>query len=172
MKILLEKYQAVITIDDADLPMFSSYRWRVNRRHRHVSRSESGKTILLHRQIMDAPDGLVVDHIDRNPLNNCRSNLRVVTQQVNTWNRAVMGETIGVSPSRGKWRAMIEHSGKKLDLGFFVDKADAIAARDVASRILRRDIGPQNDASAEYADFRPHFFAPTARKALLDAMSR
>jgi hypothetical protein len=36
--------------------------------------------------IGERPDGLVIDHIDRNPLNNNVSNLRYITQQENTQN--------------------------------------------------------------------------------------
>lgn len=47
-----------------------------------------GKTIYLHHLILGLPGDkqLVVDHIDRDPLNNTRDNLRVVTRRENTLN--------------------------------------------------------------------------------------
>jgi hypothetical protein len=43
----------------------------------------------MHRDILGLlrDDPRVVDHIDGNPLNNCRANLRICTQAENTMNR-------------------------------------------------------------------------------------
>jgi len=45
--------------------------------------------------ILDAPKGMLVDHKDRNGLNNQRTNLRLVTVQQNTWNRVQKNKTTG-----------------------------------------------------------------------------
>ena len=45
-----------------------------------------GKTIMLHHLLIDCPKGYVRDHIDRNKLNNCYNNLRVVKPVVNFHN--------------------------------------------------------------------------------------
>lgn len=42
--------------------------------------------IRMHRLIMAAPEGLVVDHISGDKLDNRKANLRCVSQQINTWN--------------------------------------------------------------------------------------
>ena len=51
----------------------------------------SGKhtCILMHRFIMQPPEGKEVDHIDRNPLNNQKSNLRLATRAENSRNRKI-----------------------------------------------------------------------------------
>lgn len=52
---------------------------------------EGGKrlTKYLHRLILDVPAGLCVDHINKNPLDNRKSNLRIITREQNSQNRKV-----------------------------------------------------------------------------------
>src|SRR5688572_18483872 len=45
----------------------------------------------LHREIMGAPDGAQVDHKNRNPLDNRRSNLRLVDRSQNQQNTRIDG---------------------------------------------------------------------------------
>lgn len=63
------------------------------------------RLLSLARIIMNAPGGMVVDHINRNPLDNRKKNLRVVTQQENTWNRGQKG--IYREGEKGLWRVSI-----------------------------------------------------------------
>ena len=99
--------------------------------------SKSLKRAYLHRVILgDECNGLVVDHIDGNPLNNHRSNLRAVTHQENLRNRpnVVKNTTSGFRgvnwhKQRGKWNAVIKHNGKKISLGLYLDINDAVNAR-------------------------------------------
>ena len=48
-----------------------------------ISPDKKTKTVRMHREIMNAPDGLLVDHINRNPLDNRRANLRLATYSQN-----------------------------------------------------------------------------------------
>jgi len=73
----------------------------------------------IHNSSMDN----MIDHIDRNPLNNSIENLRVVTNQENTWNRDVKGYTF--NKARGKYIAQIKVDGKCKNLGYFVSEDDA-----------------------------------------------
>lgn len=80
--------------------------------------------VAMHREIAGAPDGKVVDHINGDPLDNRRENLRVCTQQQNLWNgkahRDGSSKYRGVSwnARKGKWRVQIQ--GKTL--GFYDDE--------------------------------------------------
>ena len=89
----------------------------------------------MHREIMHAPKGMVVDHIDGNSLNNRRSNLRLCTVSQNHQNRR---RTYGSSKYKGawwdkrrnKWVAAITFKGKYIYLGFFDNEIDAGKAYD------------------------------------------
>lgn len=50
------------------------------------------KIVALHRYVMNCPNGLVVDHLNHNTLDNRRSNLRVVTYGENLRNNRHRGE--------------------------------------------------------------------------------
>ena len=92
--------QSYITqVDDSDFEWLSKSSW-----HAHVSggykqcisrkvyarrgtlRKGVNKKYYMHREIMDAPKEMVVDHIDGNSLNNQRANLQIVTQLENIKN--------------------------------------------------------------------------------------
>lgn len=173
VRIYLPQWSAVILIDDEDLPIFGPHRWRVQTNHhcRYVSRRDGDRTVMLHRLIVKAPKGKVVDHINGNGLDNRKENLRIVTHRQNLWNRPRDEGMIGVSKSKraGIWRATIDHDGRKLDLGTFLSLEDAQAARDLASRMLRGPTATQNFPEADYSSFDLLKISPAARRILLAA---
>lgn len=101
----------------------------------------------IHRIILDAPRGTIVDHIDHDGLNNKRSNLRLVTQSQNQQNRprANRNSKSGVRgvyfhDKRGKWVATCNQPRegqrpKLIWLGQF-DTLEAATAAAVAGRAL------------------------------------
>lgn len=68
---------------------------------------------LLHRTIVGCPPGMVVDHINRDKLDNRRSNLRICTHAENMRNRAPKTNTatgiknVGLNRKTGKWYVSI-----------------------------------------------------------------
>jgi len=92
------------------------------------------KTILLHQLIMGFP-GCEIDHKDMDGLNNRMSNLRLATKSQNACNRKITSKN--KSGSKGVffhsqsqiWEAGIKINGKKIYLGRFKNKDDAINAR-------------------------------------------
>jgi hypothetical protein len=90
--------------------------------------------IYQHREIMGFPDG-PVDHINRNKLDNRRSNLRSVTWSENAQNRTKRAGTAsqfrGVQPDRscpGKWIAAHELAGTYHYIGYFDSELAAAEA--------------------------------------------
>jgi len=134
-------------IDDADWPLISSYKWHAKRdvstgrfyACTKVFNPETGKhrRIIMHRLIMDAKSGELVDHIDRDGLNNRRSNLRIADNFLNQQNR---GPEVGTSKykcvswiaSKKKWRVRFKWMGKDYFVGYFVDEKQAALAYNAA----------------------------------------
>lgn len=87
-------------------------------------------------------EGLEIDHINRNPVDNRISNLRLVTRSQNNFNQSLRSNNksghrgVGWCATTGKWRARIKVDKSEKFLGYFDDKADAIIARQEAEREL------------------------------------
>lgn len=106
--------------------------------------------MLAHRFIMKPPVGLVVDHINRNGLDNRRSNLRVVTVTENNWNvpprAGRRSEFRGVvfEKRQGNYYAKISVDGKKVHLGTFPTEEEAARAFDFAAKQYRGQFAQLN----------------------------
>ena len=120
------------------------YHWWVT--DNHVFGYVDGRPRALAVVIMEEAEfirigrGYVVDHINRNPLDNRRSNLRIATYSENNANHAIRKDNqygctgISYCKKSGRWSARINFEGKLIHLGFFCDKEDAIKARKRAER--------------------------------------
>ena len=132
-----EVARAIIDLDDID--KVKQYKWRMNdQRYVLTDIKGTSKKIRLHRLIMDCIDDMVVDHINHNPLDNRKENLRICTQQQNNKNQKKKSNNtsgvIGVcwDKSRNKWAASIMYNHKNIHLGRFNTKEEAIEARKQA----------------------------------------
>jgi hypothetical protein len=121
-------------VDAGDYEWLSRYTWHA--KDGYAARKENGKTILMHREIMQPPKGMFVDHADGNKANNCRFNLRVCTRAENQRNnRRKIGSSsifkgVFYDRRRHKWRAKCLFAGKEHDLGHFDDEVEAARAYD------------------------------------------
>ena len=83
-----------------------------------------------------------VDHINGNPLDNRKSNLRICTNAENQRNRGVnKNNTSGYkgvcwAKQNKKWKARIKHNGKLIHLGYYKDKEEAARAYDKKAKEL------------------------------------
>lgn len=141
MRVVIRTEVAVL-IDDIDADLLDQSKWHVstNNTHTYAQRRVGDKNEYLHRAIAhrmgDVAEGLKVDHINGDTLDNRRSNLRVVSHRDNIRNRkgpnkgSASGH-LGVSPdkARGGWRAYIKLDNKMLWLGRFDNIDDAVSAR-------------------------------------------
>lgn len=86
-KIKMSNCDEFALIDIEDIPKIKDYCWNYQKRSYYPSAKINGKRKYLHRIIMPNDDKrFVTDHINRNPLDNRKSNLRIVTQCVNCQN--------------------------------------------------------------------------------------
>lgn len=103
----------------------------------------TGVTVaLLHRWLMDVPDGtgyrLIVDHINRQPFDCRRANLRIVTPSQSNLNRsiAVRDLPLGVYRTRtGRYQAALKRNRKIAHLGTFDTPEEAAAAVEAARSV-------------------------------------
>lgn len=148
---LTKGQQTVISAIDADL---ADYKWTASAildiGFRAVRKSPRPKrmTILLHRVILERMIGRTLtsteftDHIDGNPLNNRRENLRIATSAENQHNRSKPRNNksgykgVTWQSAVGKWRAQIKVNGKAIYLGLFTTPEAAHEAYCIAAREL------------------------------------
>lgn len=124
----------VAIIDIEDYKKVKDYRWSYCNGYFQTSLSYKciSKTIGLHRLIMDSYEkNLVVDHINRNRLDNRKINLKIVTRSENALNSKInpLYGVAGISNFNGKWIASISPKGKTIKIGSFDNINDAIKAR-------------------------------------------
>lgn len=133
-------------IDEADLPRVSAYSWRVLRlrekngerlyAHTSVRESLGQRGLYLHRFIISAPPGILVDHRNGDGLDNRRSNVRLASHSQNGQNsrRSHRGfRGVYWSARKSRFICGIQVERKKHYLGSFIEAADAALAYDAAA---------------------------------------
>jgi len=134
----LEMSGHVVTTDEIDADLLGESWWG----GRYAKREDG----YLHRRIAervygDIPAGMFVDHIDGDPTNNRRGNLRIVSKAENAANAAARG----VSPARnGRWQAQISREGIRMHLGTFDTEELAAAAYDEAAKRVHGEFARPN----------------------------
>lgn len=128
----------VVQISECDAEIFYSRKWQVYRcRTGRLRLGRSGGNYA--RIIMNCPQGMHVDHINGNALDNRRENLRICTHQQNQWNRK---KAPGISLYKGvthfkdalkPWMARVECNGVRKSYGSYRTQLEAAFAYDEAA---------------------------------------
>ena len=137
-----------VTIDDQDIPIIIRGSWYANVAangmvYARRSWREGGvrKSEFLHRAIIGAKKGDLVDHLDGNPMNCRRSNLRIVNHNQNGTNKRTYSKHgfKGIKFMEGRtkpWATVVSVNGKTKTIGYFLTKEEAAEAYDAAVRKL------------------------------------
>ena len=140
-----------VKIDNDDLEKCSKLTWHYakNKDSKYIQTRIKGKMIKLHRYIMNINNSnLVVDHINRNPLDNRKSNLRICSYKENSFNKSIRVDNTSGIPgvsfhkTNKKWRAKIKYNNLTIHLGYFEDINEALINRRVAEEILFGEYSP------------------------------
>jgi len=128
-------------IDDSDYELVARRPWWVNEEPSrgygpYAVTDVKGARVGMHAFLTGWP---LVDHINRDGLDNQRHNLRQATQAQNLANRC--GNLASTSPFKGvswcapvrRWRARIHQGGREITLGTFASQEDAARAYDAAA---------------------------------------
>lgn len=131
-------------IDTEDYPKISKHKWRSI--GKYATTIINGKCIALQRFLLDAKPGQTVDHVDVNPLNNRKSNLRITTQATQNMNRKAYNK-LGIKgieiheykKGTTKYSAYFRNGGKQYHSPCYLSKEEAMFARFILEQMFCND---------------------------------
>lgn len=154
----------IALVDEEDFEWLSQWNWKMASYGKYCycfrSKRENKSKIqhfYMHREIMKKhgllEEGKLIDHIDRNPLNNQKSNLRCCTRAENSRNREKikggLSKYLGVSLHSGKyWSAQIKNNSKSIYLGSFKTEIEAALAYNEAAKKYHGEFANLNIVTA------------------------
>lgn len=129
-------------VDKEDYDELSKFKWSLTK-NGYTQARINGKMTKMHTHLKGkAPKGFVIDHINRNKLDNRRSNLEFRTFSENAQNKDKAPNTTssyyGVhwDKIRNKWVASISYQKDSKNLGYFENEIDAAKKYDTAAFVL------------------------------------
>jgi hypothetical protein len=156
-------------LDQEDYYKYGHIKWCLGSNERRLyaagglrNKKGGARTVYLHREIMKAPKGLLVDHRNLDSLDNRRRNLRLATHAENSCNR---GKTKSKTSSRfiGSylekqtqfWVVRIKHKGRSIFLGRFKSEVEAARAYDRAAIKYHGEFARLNFPREDYSKITP-----------------
>lgn len=140
---------ALVSVED--LPIVQGHKWRAyNFKSTFYAVTGSTEILYMHRMVCGFPDGMDVDHLDANGLNNTRENLVPMSHSLNV--RRAIGNRKNTSGFRGvcwdkgkgKWKSYMQLNGRLFNIGRHDTAVEAALAYDRESIRLFGEFGPTN----------------------------
>jgi hypothetical protein len=129
-----------VVVDHEYVQKLSQVKWFWGRGYARTSRVRGKPSVFMHRAIMGASDGEIVDHVNGDTLDNRKQNLRFVTASQNARNvrssqRQKRGEFKGTwyYEKKGIWHAKISINNRSKTIGCFKTEEEAARAYDEAA---------------------------------------
>jgi hypothetical protein len=140
-------------VDVEDFEWLNQYKWQCThcgyaKRAVYRAGGDGGgrrqREVYMHKMVCPAPDGMIVDHVNRKSLDNRKANLRAATQKQNVWNRKFTrkaGRTryngIRWDKNREKWQVRLTIDGRRESFGYYADEVEAAKAYDAVAKKYR-----------------------------------
>lgn len=132
----------IVFFDEEDEPLYMSRKWHINNCGYLMGKARGNETpekVMFHRLVLGALHGQIIDHVNGNPLDNRKVNLRFCTHAENMRNRKTHGNNAsgikGVQRcSDSRFRARITVNGRRIEIGSFRSAEDAGKAYAAAAR--------------------------------------
>lgn len=142
-----------VLFDIEDYDKIKNHYWYISNNGYAIARINKNKQILMHRIILGTPpDGMVIDHYNRNKLDNRKSNIKFVSRAENNRNSSRNNQDgfVGVSKNHNNYVAYITVEYKNIYLGTFKTQELALIARLKAEKEYFGDFAPQRNMFEKY----------------------
>lgn len=143
-------------VDDEDYEYLNGFKWYAAKfeNYYYAIRNISDlcgnqRSIRMHRVITDNPEGLVIDHINGDGLDNRKCNLRICTGTQNVRNQKAKGGTskykgVYFNRKHKKFHSRITVNNLKIHLGSFENEEEAAKAYDKAALFYHKEFAKTN----------------------------
>jgi len=144
-------------VDVEDFERLNQYSWHCTcygyacRKVPKKFRKNDERSSLMHKELCPVPGEMVVDHINRNKLDNRKANLRPATKQQNAWNGTFRRRTgkpryggIKWDKDLKKWRVRLDINGRAESFGCYADQVEAAEAYDRVAKQYRGEFAVLN----------------------------
>ena len=151
-------------VDPGDYERLRKYEWLARkginsfyaRRRVPTGKAKKEKLVYMHQMVIEVPEGMVIDHVNQDGMDNRSGNLRPATHSQNLYNRkkrsgATQSKYKGIYWRKKvrKWQASIKCNKKRIELGYFRDEIEAAKAYDRAAKKYHGDFACLNFPDAK-----------------------
>ena len=144
-----------VLIDLDDVELVGKYKWYIDKGYAYNKQID-----FMHRLIMNYPEGMVIDHINHNKLDNRKCNLRICTSAENSRNRkkqkgSYSSKYKGVyyDKQKNKWRVRVCVNNKPKHIGYYESEEEGVRAYDRACIKYHKEFCNTNFPIEDYTDY-------------------